>query len=619
MANRKKGETRARRFDPYEFATQADSTFFERSNIQSTYFLLNAISDGVIAVSSDFHVIYSNQASRNLLGFSQREMHGRSLASLLVDRKAWLVIESNLRRREILATDQNRIRHADGTEIAVIITGIPILEKGSFDGAIIVFRDVLPGVIGSLNLVDRERLLQGMFDMLPTGALLLNQGARILRINEMARSLLGLPEGELRGKALQSHNWRARNADGEWVAFEESPIAQAFAVPEYETQQELTFDGAARCVLVTTRALNSHLPGIHSGLVLVTFTPLEPPGPEAGRMDAAAELSQEINSLLTDLLTERGASGTIRTALAGVRRLTGSDLAALGIIDRGSNLVEFAYFDGDDAAKSESFRRPLSELNPGGPDGRGETVQAGMPDPRFSELGFRRSVAAPVFSEGEQVGLLYLLRRSQEHFAEPEVEEMRLLMPVLSAAIFKASYEARLNELATTDALTGLWNRRVFFERLELEMERSRRYKMHLSVLMLDLDHFKDINDRYGHLAGDEMLVEVARVMELKTRRSDLVARTGGEDFMVLLPEAELPGALRTAEKLRAGVEALSINIDGQPVRTTVSIGAAAYEPDETLKQFYARLDALLYRSKSEGRNRVSQELSDEGASSTSR
>lgn len=196
---------------------------------------------------------------------------------------------------------------------------------------------------------------------------------------------------------------------------------------------------------------------------------------------------------------------------------------------------------------------------------------------------------------------------------------MRMLVPVLSAAISKASYEARLNELATTDALTGLWNRRVFFERLELEMERSRRYKMNLSVLMLDLDHFKNVNDRYGHLAGDEMLVEVARVMELKTRRSDLVARTGGEEFMVLLPEAELSGALRTAEKLRAGVEGLSINVDGQTVRTTVSIGAAAYQSGETQKEFYARLDALLYKSKSEGRNRVSHELLDEGASSPSR
>lgn len=172
---------------------------------------------------------------------------------------------------------------------------------------------------------------------------------------------------------------------------------------------------------------------------------------------------------------------------------------------------------------------------------------------------------------------------------------------------------AELDRLARTDALTGIANRRAFFDVLGVEFRRSRRYGRQLSVLMLDLDHFKDVNDRWGHPFGDHVLRQVADIIATNVRESDILGRYGGEEFAVALPETTVEGAEAVGEKLRQAVEAHEFRAEGippdgePPVRITVSIGVAALpvEEDQDEVELIGRADQALYEAKRTGRNRV--------------
>ncbi|RKR07658.1 PAS domain S-box-containing protein/diguanylate cyclase (GGDEF)-like protein [Kushneria sinocarnis] len=161
---------------------------------------------------------------------------------------------------------------------------------------------------------------------------------------------------------------------------------------------------------------------------------------------------------------------------------------------------------------------------------------------------------------------------------------------------------ARLHRFAQTDALTGLPNRRAFDEALERECARARRTGNALSIAIIDLDHFKRINDRYGHGAGDEVLVALAEVLRSGIRRSDMAARLGGEEFVVLLPETTAAAGAGLAERLREALHAASWPVD----RVTASFGVAQYDAAAmTPKTLLARADEALYAAKAAGRDRV--------------
>ncbi|RXF77881.1 diguanylate cyclase [Desulfovibrio sp. DS-1] len=164
----------------------------------------------------------------------------------------------------------------------------------------------------------------------------------------------------------------------------------------------------------------------------------------------------------------------------------------------------------------------------------------------------------------------------------------------------------RLEQLATTDELTGVANRRHFMARLEDEAARAQRYGRPLSVLLLDADHFKSINDTWGHEAGDMVLRHITDVMGLSLRENDLIGRLGGEEFGVLLPETAQERALRTAERIRVAVEDAPVAVRDVWVGCTVSVGAAEYRgANDSLDDLIRRADHMLMRAKEEGRNRV--------------
>ena len=165
----------------------------------------------------------------------------------------------------------------------------------------------------------------------------------------------------------------------------------------------------------------------------------------------------------------------------------------------------------------------------------------------------------------------------------------------------------KLQKLAVTDGLTKLYNSRSFYSQLETEVDRVNRYKHPLSLLLLDLDHFKDYNDNFGHLEGDKVLVRFSQIIKSCLRTNDSAYRYGGEEFTVILPETGGAEAKTVGQRIRSALEAERFSPqNGEEVTITISIGVTEYHPKEELSAFIKRADKAMYLSKQNGRNKVS-------------
>ncbi len=180
------------------------------------------------------------------------------------------------------------------------------------------------------------------------------------------------------------------------------------------------------------------------------------------------------------------------------------------------------------------------------------------------------------------------------------------ILKFLSGADAEAKYHEEIYRMTIVDGLTQIHNKRALFEALEKELMRARRYERDLALLMFDIDFFKRINDQYGHLAGDHVLRELARIVQERIRREEVFARYGGEEFVILLPETPLPGAAALAESVRARVANHAFVFQGERIPVTVSIGTALLgENDKVASDLIQRADEKLYEAKRGGRNRV--------------
>ncbi len=181
----------------------------------------------------------------------------------------------------------------------------------------------------------------------------------------------------------------------------------------------------------------------------------------------------------------------------------------------------------------------------------------------------------------------------------------RTIFKFLASNNIEAAYHDEVYRLTTVDGLTQVYNRRYFSDALERELSRSRRYQRSLSLILIDVDHFKQVNDRWGHLAGDTVLKGVAHEIRKRVRREDVLARYGGEEFSLLLPEVDIKGAALMAEKLRKLIEKFGFTFDDQKISLTISAGVAALKKSDDAESLLRRVDDRLYQAKHGGRNRV--------------
>lgn len=215
------------------------------------------------------------------------------------------------------------------------------------------------------------------------------------------------------------------------------------------------------------------------------------------------------------------------------------------------------------------------------------------------------SIIVPLRAKGVVNGLLVLGKKIDETDFTPKDQEYLLNIANFASI---AIANAFLFEMTTTDMMTKLKMKHFFLNQLRDKMSESRENDAPLSVVMVDIDRFKMLNDTYGHLAGDEVLKKVARALQENLRQIDVAARYGGEEFIILLPDSDRGMALIVAERIRKAVERLKTEFNGQVYQVTISLGVAQFDPrrDLTERHLIERADKALYQSKEKGRNRTS-------------
>ena len=208
-----------------------------------------------------------------------------------------------------------------------------------------------------------------------------------------------------------------------------------------------------------------------------------------------------------------------------------------------------------------------------------------------------------VFESTDDAGIFLILKKGHE-LSRDEIDLVNSSLVILAECLRRGLEYEDLFERASNDPLTGLANRRVFEERIHGMMDSARRYKYPLTMISMDLDRFKNINDNLGHQRGDEVLKDVAAVLKGAVRSTDLLVRMGGDEFVLILDKTDLKNGRVLAERLCAAVDDLDIWAD-QLTKLGISIGMSQMQADESLREWQERTDDILYHAKAEGRSRV--------------
>ena len=208
-----------------------------------------------------------------------------------------------------------------------------------------------------------------------------------------------------------------------------------------------------------------------------------------------------------------------------------------------------------------------------------------------------------IFETKDDSGILLILKKGDDLCSE-EMDLLNYSLEILADSLQRGLEYEDLFERASNDPLTGLSNRRVFDDRITGMIDTARRYCRPLTMILMDLDRFKNINDNLGHQAGDEVLVSVANVLKHAVRSTDLLVRMGGDEFVLVLENTELQNSMILAERLCGAVDGMNVWAD-ENSKLGVSLGVAELKEDETLKQWLERTDDILYNAKAEGRSLV--------------
>lgn len=477
-----------------------------------------------------------------------------------------------------------------------------------------------------LVIPDREELYAQIFQLIPGGILIVSEKGIIIRANQSARKLLNLTKPEnnsqnpnhVRPVTLASV-WDAIDMNGNRVEPADSPVMKAIRSNRSVKGVFLKWKPAANKQRVTIEV--SCNPFRHTGMEghpvfgIVTVTDAESQQKSNRRLRLALEQNKKITQFLIDLLKGTGSDSTLVSTMDGARRILDADASVLVRHEAAGTTIEYLSLSaGMEPAIRErggleipyfiqpnSSKKRIIDVLSRGSGVLVRNFQDYLPKELYSFHDLAGSTLASAILTGEKTvsGVLFFKRTG--HFRSEQRRILQMITPALSAAVFKYRYEMQLKELATTDYLTGLFNRRVFMEAMDDQITRGKPF----ALLQTDLDYFKKINDTYGHLAGDEVLRQFADILRKLPKEKGLSARTGGEEFMVMLYGSDRSAMTEYAADIRQIAGENPVRFRKRSISYTVSIGCTLYRLNETIDDIYARVDKLLYRAKENGRNRV--------------
>jgi diguanylate cyclase (GGDEF)-like protein len=337
------------------------------------------------------------------------------------------------------------------------------------------------------------------------------------------------------------------------------------------------------------------------------------------RSRAAASASKRL-AILTDIVKTANSilepKKVIELIMARIQELIPSDAWSMLMVDEERGELTFELVLGEKGKDLSGFRMRIGEGIAGwvAATGRPTIVNDTAKDPRFAgkfdaETKFRtRSIlCAPLISRGRTIGVVEIINRKGGRFTREDLKMLHTLVDPCAIAIENAILFQRAEQLTITDDLTKLFNSRYLNLYIGREIKRCKRHGIPLSVIFLDLDGFKSVNDQYGHLAGSRTLSEVGQILMAAVRESDVLARYGGDEFVVVLPETPSPGAMVIAERIRKAIEEHAfLEAQGLKARISASFGVATY-PDHALtpEGLIQKADQAMYRVKERNKNGI--------------
>ena len=484
------------------------------------------------------------------------------------------------------------------------------------------------------KLEESQALFWAALNAMRDGFAVQDRNGTVLMSNDSADRLLHLPSGTFAGSALTSHGWRFCREDGTDFPREMHPSRRALATGKIQSEQIVGLLRANQPVQwLSICAAPLCRPGEARPYAAVqTFADISARKETEAALRIGEDRLHRLHALsaATDLSASDKMKALLRLGsdffglpVAVLSRVTGERYEVLHAL--APDTLNMQITDGLICRTDATYcSRVLEARYPLAVEHASASEWRDLP--ACTEFGLEAYLGAPLWVDGQIYGTLCFGAQTPHAvaFTDADLEILRLMAQWAGGELMREevhqqieSYNivlefqmrelekanAELESLATLDGLTGIKNRRAFGQRLEEEVARATRYGLPLSLLMLDVDHFKSYNDTFGHPEGDDVLKAVVRTLMGCARETDLVARYGGEEFVVLLPQTDGPGASVIAERMRRAV----LETEWSRRNITVSIGVAHLLPVvDTSSKLIARADSALYQSKAGGRNQVS-------------
>ena len=574
--------------------------------------IIEGMPDGVMLVNMSGEILYVNKAFEKLLGYKAKELIGTSALKLPTyskskDRgKAQGYLKKVIQKSSAKPIDMNAI-NKDGEGIPINFTASVIKDaQGSPRTLVAVIRDISERKRAEEALRDSEELARGMLAAATTGIYFLQDG-RFLYVNRLFEEISGYTYDELVGKHSLDY---IHPDDKETVRTKAIEVLKGQSSSSYEFR---FVRKDSRIVWVSDRVASIQYKGKRSVIgTLMDITERKHAEVEVSRYTKQLEALFNIGATVSQTLN---LGELLDSVLDTVLMVMGVEVGGIFLLDRKTNKLLLRAHRG----MSPEFARRVQVVSIG--DGFiGQVAKSGKPilaedisaDSKLLWMrkmgdGIQSFAAVPIMAKEKILAVMGVGSRKYRKSPDWEMLMLDTIANQIGMAIENAQLYEHALELAFTDGLTGLYNRRYIMDQIERELIRAQRSKVPLSLIMVDLDGLKAINDRFGHHEGDGFLKEVAGIVKVNTRASDVAARWGGDEFMLLAPGTDSRSASKIAERIRAQVERHKIQLEGDEVGITISAGIVSYPTHASaVEELLKKADEAMYNAKRGGKNQSS-------------
>lgn len=560
--------------------------------------MIGNIQSGVIVLDKFQQIEFINARALSILGVKDRTVEGLSLQDLCPN---WSRLQGKMTDEVYDPVSAVVDCHHNGEMKWFDVNLSPLADRfGAVIGHLLMFRDITTRYQERAEL----RKLRQAVEASGEAIYMTDEDGVITYVNSQFTELYGYAAGEVIGRVtpeiLKTDQHYEEENERFWQDLPDSKVANVEFVHRTKSGEHLHIEGSINPVLDDE--------GEIKGYLAIQRDVTEEHRAKQNLRDRVRELSF-LNELAEVGVKTVDEDRLIHQATQLVGDVFNPDFFGIMLIDETESVL-YLHSSYQVDSRSKNIKIPLGEGITGQVAQRGEPwyVPDVTQEPAYisGNLNMRSELCVPLNSGEGVIGVINMESEELEAFEDADLKLLTTFADQLAIAIERSRLFEQVQNLAITDELTGLHNRRHFFELAQAEFARATRYGHPLSVMMVDVDRFKDINDTYGHAVGDEALIGVAARLKDSCRSVDIVARYGGEEFVIVMPETKLDSAVEAAERLRRRVDRRPLETEVGALEITISLGVTALSEDTPdLQTLLNRADQALLMAKSAGRNCV--------------